>query len=678
MVDLRSLLAAGVVLLAGLAVLVHGAGDEQFVYSGFTGAPLALDGTATITPSGLLELTNGTAQLKGHAVHPAPMRFQRTPGGPVRSFSASFVFGIIPPYSDLSGHGIVFFVGRDSFATALPSQYLGFLNSSNNGNFTNHVFGVELDTIRSTEFDDPNDNHVGIDVNSLTSANASNAGYYDDSTGAFHNLTLISAKPMQVWVDYDGETAQVNVFLAPLRTPKPTRPLVSSAQNLSGVVVDPAYVGFSSATGTVRSEHYVLGWSFAMDGPAPDIDIASLPKLPRFGPNPRSKVLEVVLPIATAASVLGVVAVVVALVRRRLKYAELREDWEVEFGPHRFTYKDLFRATEGFKTKMLLGAGGFGRVYRGVLPKSKREVAVKKVSHESRQGIKEFVAEVVSIGRLRHRNIVQLLGYCRRKGELLLVYDYMPNGSLDKYLYGKDDKATATLDWAQRFRIIKGVASGLLYIHEDWEQVVIHRDIKASNVLLDSDMNGRLGDFGLARLYDHGADPQTTHVVGTMGYLAPELARSGKASPLTDVFAFGAFILEVVCGRRPVEQSMTDSRLMLVDWVLEHWQNGTLADVIDAKLKGSCDDEEAMLALKLGLLCSHPLPAARPSMRQVMQYLDGDMPFPELTPSHLSFSMLALMRSEGFDSFILSASTTQPLSSTAMSIGTMTGLSDGR
>lgn len=121
---------------------------------------------------------------------------------------------------------------------------------------------------------------------------------------------------------------------------------------------------------------------------------------------------------------------------------------------------------------MLLGIGGFGRVYKGVLPKSNMEVAIKKVSHESRQGIKEFIAEVVSIGRLRHRNLVQLLGYCRRKGELILVYDYMPNGSLDKYLY--DDKNKPTLDWTQRFRIIKGVASGLLYIHEDWEQVVIH------------------------------------------------------------------------------------------------------------------------------------------------------------------------------------------------------------
>ncbi|XP_062212548.1 L-type lectin-domain containing receptor kinase SIT2-like [Phragmites australis] len=649
MVDMRrarSLLRG--ILLAGFVAAVLGAGDDsehQFVYTGFTGAPLSLDGTAVITPTGLLELTNGTAQLKGHAVHPAPLQFQRTPGGPVRSFSASFVFGIIPPYPDLSGHGIVFFVGKDNFSSALPSQYLGLLNPQNNGNATNNIFGVELDTIQSTEFKDPNDNHVGIDINSLKSVSVQTASYYDDKTGAFQNLSLISGKPMQVWVDYDGETMQINVFLAPLKMAKPSKPLVSATHNLSEVLVEPAYVGFSSSTGTVRSLHYVLGWSFAMDGPAPDINIGSLPKLPRFGPKARSKVLDVVLPIATAAFVLGVVVVVISLVRRRLKYAELREDWEVEFGPHRFSYKDLFQATEGFKSKMLLGIGGFGRVYKGVLPKSKLEVAVKRVSHESRQGIKEFVAEVVSIGRLRHRNLVQLLGYCRRKGELLLVYDYMPNGSLDKYLHGHEDKAT--LDWAQRFRIIKGVASGLLYIHEDWEQVVIHRDIKASNVLLDSEMNGRLGDFGLARLYDHGADPQTTHVVGTMGYLAPELARTGKASPLTDVFAFGAFILEVTCGRRPVEQSMQDNQLMLVDWVLEHWQKESLTEVVDAKLQGKFDADEAILALKLGLLCSHPLPSVRPSMRQVMQYLEGDMPFPELTPSHLSFSMLALMQNEG-------------------------------
>ncbi|KAK1643775.1 hypothetical protein QYE76_061580 [Lolium multiflorum] len=674
----RLFLVAGL-LLAGFGVAVLGAGDdEQFVYSGFTGsnASLSLDGNAAVTSTGLLELTNGTAQQLSHAVHRTPLRLWRSPGGGVRSFSASFVFGIIPPYSDLSGHGIVFFVGKDNFSGALPSQYLGFLNSSNNGNATNNIFGVELDTIQSTEFKDPNDNHVGIDINSLDSVDAHPAGYYDEKTGAFRDLLLISGKAMQVWVDYESESTQINVFLAPLKNgAKPSTPLVSAKSNLSKVLVEPAYAGFSSATGTVKSRHYLLGWSLAMDGPAPPIDIGSLPKLPRFGPKARSKVLEIVLPIASAAFVLGVVAVVILLVRRRYMYAEVREDWESDFGPHRFTYKDLFRATDGFKSKTLLGFGGFGRVHKGVLPKSKLEVAVKKVSHESRQGIKEFIAEVVTIGRLRHRNLVQLLGYCRRKGELLLVYDYMSNGSLDKYLYAGKDKP-ATLDWAQRFRIIKGVASGLLYIHEDFEQVIIHRDIKASNVLLDADMNGRLGDFGLARLYDHGEDPQTTHVVGTMGYLAPELARTGKASPLTDVFAFGAFILEVACGRRPVEQTMDDGRLMLVDWVLEHWQKESLLEVVDARLGGNYDADEVLMALKLGLMCSHPLPGARPSMRQVMQYLEGDMPLPELTPTQMSFSMLALMQSEGFDSFVVSAS--GPSSATMITMGTISGLSGGR
>jgi len=163
-------------------------------------------------------------------------------------------------------------------------------------------------------------------------------------------------------------------------------------------------------------------------------------------------------------------------------------------------------------------------VYKGVLSASGQEIAVKMVSHGSRQGVREFVAEVVSIGRLRHRNLVQLLGYCRREGELLLVYDYMENGSLDRYLH---DQHAPTLSWHERYRIIRGVATGLLYLHEDWEQVVIHRDVKPSNVLLDAGMNARLGDFGLARLYDHGTVPQSTRVVGTIGYLAPELMRMG-------------------------------------------------------------------------------------------------------------------------------------------------------
>ncbi|CAN6221591.1 unnamed protein product [Urochloa humidicola] len=649
------------------------ADDSQFTYSGFTGSNLTVDGTATITPDGLLQLSDGTAYLKGHAFHPAQLRLRNSTSGTVQSFSVTFVFGIVSVYPDFSAHGMTFFIapGKD-FAAALPAKYLGLTNVENNGNASNHLFAVELDTIQSVEFKDINNNHIGIDINGLQSLRSYNAGYYDDNSGEFQNLKLISRQAMQVWVDCNGEKKQINVTLAPLRMTRPVRPLLSTMYDLSTVFTDQVYLGFSSATGRVNSRHCILGWSFGLNRPAPSIEIAKLPNLPRAVPKPRSRVLDIVLPIVTATFVLCLGSIIVLLVRRRFRYAELREDWEVEFGPHRFSYKDLYHATEGFKDKNLLGEGGFGRVYKGVLRTSMMEIAVKMVSHESRQGMKEFVAEIASIGHIRHRNLVQLLGYCRRKGELLLVYEFMPNGSLDKYLHNHDGNKSK-LSWAQRLHIIKGVASGLLYLHERWEKVVVHRDVKASNVLLDRDMNGQLGDFGLARLYDHGKDSQTTHVVGTMGYLSPELMRTGKASPLTDVFAFGIFLLELTCGQKPIKENVQGGgHVVLVDWVLQHWSNGSLMETVDARLHGEYDIDEAGLVLKLGLLCSHPFANARPGMGQIMGYLDGVAPLPELTPTDLSFHVLAMMQNKEFDmSTIL-------YPDLVSSFGTISSLSGGR
>ncbi|VAH44464.1 unnamed protein product [Triticum turgidum subsp. durum] len=644
---------------------------RQFAYNGFVGANLTLNGGATVTPNGLLMLTNGTLHTKGQAFHPSPLPFHTEANGTgvVRSFSTTFVFAIFGPYAYLSSHGLTFFASasREVLSTALPGQFLGLLNGTN-GNQSARIFAVELDTLLNADFRDINSNHVGVDINSLISIDSADAGYYDDTTGRFQNLSLISRKAMQVWVDYDGMATEITVTMAPLGMARPKKPLLRTTVDLSGVVQSTAYAGFSSATGVMSTRHFVVGWSFALDGPAPALDISALPALPRAWPKPRSRVLEIVLPIASVALVFAVGIGVCIFVRRRLKYSELREDWEDAFGPHRFSYKDLFHATKGFSNKTLLGVGGFGSVYRGKLRKPDKEIAVKRVSHESRQGMKEFVAEVASIGRLRHRNLVPLLGYCRRKAELLLVYDYMPNGSLDKYLY---DGSAGTLDWPQRFHIIRGVASGLLYLHEDWEQVVIHRDVKASNVLLDSEMNGRLGDFGLARLYDHGADAQTTHVVGTMGYLAPELGHTGKATPSTDVFAFGAFLLEITCGRRPIEQNERNSRIVLVDWVIEQWRNGLIVDVADTRIPDGFNPDKVSLVLKLALLCSHPLPTARPTMRQVMQYLDGDMLLPDLSPAYLSFSMLERMYNGEFNQNVM------PYASSA-SAGAISDLSGGR
>ncbi|XP_078150660.1 L-type lectin-domain containing receptor kinase SIT2-like [Carex rostrata] len=630
--------------------------EVEFTFSGFSGKNLTLDGVAYIELKGLLRLTNDTVRTKGHAFYPSPIRFGRT----TCSFSTTFVFAIISEDIDLSGNGIAFFISHTkNLSTALGSQYLGLVNDQNDGNFANHIFAIELDTIQNPELNDINDNHIGIDINSVKSSHSTPAGYYTDDSGAFQNLSLISRKEMQVWVEYESQETKITVTLSPIGNPKPRIPLLKEIPllsykfNLSTVLNDSMYIGFSSSTGSFPSSHYILGWNFKLNGEAPSINPSNLPKLPRTTSKGRSKskVLAIVMPFVSVTFILILVAFLLLYMKRRFMYAELLEDWEVEFGPHRFSYKDLYRATNGFKEKDFLGSGGFGRVYKGVLPVSKLEVAVKQVSHESSQGIKQFIAEVVSIGRLRHRNLVQLLGYCRRKGELLLVYDYMPNGNLDKYLYGQENP---TLNWTQRFKIIKGVASALLYLHEDWEQVVVHRDIKASNVLLDCDLNGRLGDFGLARLYDHGTDPQTTHVIGTMGYLAPEIVRTGKATPLSDVFAFGAFLLEVVCSKRPIEPGPQGERMILVDRVLEHWNCRSLADIVDPRLGQCYTVEEVEMVLKLGLLCSHPQPSARLSMRQVVQYLEGDAPLPEISAINMKFSTLAMLQNEGFDSYAMS------------------------
>ncbi|PSS14230.1 Lectin-receptor kinase [Actinidia chinensis var. chinensis] len=598
--------------------------ENHFIYNDFHGSGLHLDGVAEIQSNGLLQLTNTSQQEAGHAFFPARLNTSTRN----LSFSTYFVFAMIPEIPVLGGHGLTFIMSPSmNFTQALPSQYLGILNASNNDLASNHLLAIEFDTIKSPEFNDINDNHVGIDVNSLTSLASAPVTHYSNSDGTNKTLQMISGKPIQVWIDYDQGKNLLNVALAPIESPKPEWSLLSTKIDLSQIFLDSMYVGFSAATGAMTSSHYILGWSFSRYGQAQNLELSKLPSLPRQRKPRNKQSLEITISLIVLAVVLVITMGGFLYFVRRNKYEEIREDWEQEYGPRRFSFKDLYKATKGFKDKGLLGTGGFGKVYKGVLKSSKEAVAVKRVSHCSKQGMKEFVAEIASMGRLRHRNLVKLLGYSRRRGELLLVYEYMPNESLDKFLFTNEKP---NLNWAQRYRILKGVASALVYLHEEWEQVVLHRDVKASNVLLDADMNGQLGDFGLARLYDHGENPQTTHVVGTVGYLAPELTRTGKATTSTDVFGFGAFLLEVACGRRPIETQTLPEEMMLVDWVFESWKQGAILDTSDPRLGGDYSADEMELVLKLGLLCSHANPASRPSMRQVVQYLDGVTLLPEI------------------------------------------------
>ena len=239
------------------------------------------------------------------------------------------------------------------------------------------------------------------------------------------------------------------------------------------------------------------------------------------------------------------------------------DEFEKGTGPKRFTYHELSRATNSFAEVGKLGEGGFGGVYKGLLSDSNTEVAVKRVSRGSKQGKKEYISEVKIISRLRHSNLVQLLGWCHEKGELLLVYEFLPNGSLDAHLFG----GKIMLTWIVRYKIALGLASALLYLHDEWEQCVVHRDIKSNNVMLDSNFNAKLGDFGLARLVDHDLGSQTTVLAGTMGYLAPECVTTGKFSKESDVYSFGVVALEIACGRKPVEPRDEPSKVRMLEWV---------------------------------------------------------------------------------------------------------------
>ncbi|KAF3517682.1 hypothetical protein DY000_02063523 [Brassica cretica] len=590
----------------------------EFNFNGF----LYAAGSAHLKSNGLFRLTNTTAQTAGQVFYNYPLRFKDSPNGTVFSFSTTFIFAIASHYGADNGHGLAFVLcPTRGLSNVDPTQYLGLFNSTNMGDPSNHIVAVELDTVQTAEFNDIDSNHVGIDINSVISEVASSAGYFNDD-GTFVNLFLSSGDPMQVWIEYESKQKQLNVTLHPLDVSKPKTPLLSLEKDLSPYLLEYMYVGFSSSTGIRTASHYILGWTFKMNGTAPDIDTAHLPEVPRFD-QPRDQSVKGVMAITLSLSGITMLIVLVLglwLFLKRKKLLEVIEDWEVQFGPHRFAYKDLHTATKGFKDTELLGKGGFGKVFKGTLPVSNIEIAVKMVSHDSRQGMREFIAEIATIGRLRHPNLVRLLGYCRRKGELYLVYDCMPKGSLDKFLYHQQN---GNLDWSKRFKIIKDVASGLCYLHQQWMQVIIHRDIKPANILLDGNMNAKLGDFGLAKLCDHGIDPQTSYVAGTLGYISPELSRTGKASTSSDVFAFGVVMLEIACGRKPVLPRASESEMVLTDWVLECWENGDIMQVVDQRIGQEYIEEQVKLVLKLGLLCSHPVAAIRPNMSSIIQFLDS-------------------------------------------------------
>ncbi|KAE9594377.1 putative protein kinase RLK-Pelle-L-LEC family [Lupinus albus] len=455
--------------------------QQELLFEGFRASDtnISLYGSAVIENNGLLSLTSDKPRLIGHAFYQTPIQFKKNSSSKVLSFSTSFVFSIRPQYPKLGGHGFAFTISPSkTLEGAYPLQYLGLLNPNNLGNFSNHIFAVEFDTVQDYELHDINNNHVGININNMVSEKSVKAEFFrEGSREKLQDINLLNGNVIQAMVDYDSTRNKLEVRLSPYSS-KPKYPILSYEVDLSPILHDQMYVGFSSSTGMLSSWHYILGWRFKINGESKTLDFETLPLLPT-SKNTSNESLIIELSLSSLILLLLLIGLIIFIIRKiRNTDHDVVEAWELEIGPHRFSYKDLKKATNGFDDNQLLGFGGFGRVYKGVHPNSNTEIAVKGVSHESKQGLQEFMSEIETIGKLRHRNLIQLLGWCRKQRELLLVYEFMHNGSLDKYIFGRP---RITLSWEQRFNIIKGVASGILYLHEEWEQVVIHRDIKAGN-----------------------------------------------------------------------------------------------------------------------------------------------------------------------------------------------------
>ncbi|CAL4903522.1 unnamed protein product [Urochloa decumbens] len=272
-------------------------------------------------------------------------------------------------------------------------------------------------------------------------------------------------------------------------------------------------------------------------------------------------------------------------------------------------------ATEDFADSKMLGKGGFGMVYKGVLPDG-QEIAVKRLSQGSRQGIGELKSELVLVAKLHHKNLVRLIGVCLQEHEKILVYEYMPNRSLDTILF--DSERSKELDWEKRFKIVSGIARGLQYLHEDSQLKIVHRDLKANNILLDFDYGPKISDFGLAKIF--GGDQSkyvTRRVAGTYGYMAPEYAMRGQYSIKSDVFSFGVLVLEIVTGRRNGGVYNSEHDVDLLNLVWEHWTRGNVVELIDPSLSDHPPIEQVLKCLHIGLLCVQRIPAARPMMSWV-------------------------------------------------------------
>ncbi|GER48103.1 leucine-rich repeat receptor-like protein kinase [Striga asiatica] len=366
--------------------------------------------------------------------------------------------------------------------------------------------------------------------------------------------------------------------------------------------------------------------------------VPSVSNNPPRGNTNTSRTMGMIFGIVVGVAIVILVALslcYVYLKRKRQRNFEDQELLGIETRPYTFGYAELRAATDGFSPCNKLGEGGFGPVYKGTLADG-RVVAVKQLSMASHQGKCEFVAEIAIISAVQHRNLVKLYGCCIEGDKRLLVYEYLVNKSLDQLLFG-DRSKSPYLDWATRYDICLGVARGLAYLHEESRLRIVHRDVKASNILLDSELVPKISDFGLAKLYDDKKSHISTRIAGTIGYLAPEYAVLGHLTEKADIFSFGVVALEIVSGRPNSDSSLEDDMVYLLEWAWNLHEDNKQLNLADPTLH-EYNPHQVRKIIDIALLCTQASPALRPPMSRVVAMLSGDMEVPAVTtrPGYLT------------------------------------------
>ncbi|KAL9355660.1 hypothetical protein Peur_053630 [Populus x canadensis] len=379
-----------------------------------------------------------------------------------------------------------------------------------------------------------------------------------------------------------------------------------------------------------ESTEFYNATAVAAESPPPPPVVLPSPPPPRSVTIPEEKggvstvlIIAIVIPIAVSIAFLSMCFCFLRRARKTRDYVPENDvgDEITTEESLQFDLSTIEAATNNFSADNKLGEGGFGEVYKGTLPNG-QQIAVKRLSRNSGQGAAEFKNEVVLVAKLQHRNLVRVQGFCLEDEEKILVYEFVSNKSLDYFLF--DPERQGLLDWSRRYKIIGGIARGILYLHEDSRLRIIHRDLKASNILLDGDMNPKISDFGLARIFVvDQTQASTNRIVGTYGYMSPEYAMHGRFSVKSDVYSFGVLILEIITGKKNSSFYQTGGAVDLVSYVWKHWRDGTPLEVVDPTLTDTYSRNEVIRCIHTGLLCVQEDPATRPAMATIVLTLNS-------------------------------------------------------